>query len=189
MSSFRHNRRAPRPAKADWSQSGLALVIVLFPIVLCLVLVKFSGTPLMSFTMLLPSFSISSTLALIESIARSPNPWQELIKGFQYTAGEANPSPVISPAAEKLPSAVCSVPEARLAVLEQNGAFNRDIQAPLRDTKFGPDWTELQHEPLGANLKDCVFAAHDEAFNRLIGPKPVVRRLAQRDYPFAHEVS
>ena len=105
------------------------------------------------------------------------------------SGGEVNPSPVISSAAEALPSAVCNVSDAGLAVLEADGPFDRDIQATLADTKMGPNGVPLQREPLGANMAGCVFAAHDEAFNGLIGANPTLLRLARKDFPFAHEVS
>ncbi|EIE26814.1 calcium-dependent phosphotriesterase [Coccomyxa subellipsoidea C-169] len=96
-----------------------------------------------------------------------------------------NPSPRISSAANALPSNVCDVSPATLAVISE--PFERDALQPLRTTKVAPNWQELQATSAGGKLKDCVFAAHDSAFHGLIGPDPTVKLLAQKDYTFAHE--
>ncbi len=97
-----------------------------------------------------------------------------------------NPSPRISSAANDLPSNVCDVSPATLAVIPE--PFERDALQPLRTTKVAPNWQELQATSAGGKLKDCVFAAHDSSFHGLIGPDPTVKLLAQKDYTFAHEV-
>ncbi len=86
-----------------------------------------------------------------------------------------NPSPRISSAANALPSNVCDVSPATLAVAPE-------------PSEGLPNWQEPQATSAGTKLKDCVFAAHDTAFHGLIGPDPTVKLLARKDYTFAHEV-
>lgn len=97
-----------------------------------------------------------------------------------------NPSPHIKSAANSLPSKVCDVSPVTLAVIPE--PFQRDAMQPLGTTKVSPNWQELQSTTVGADLKDCVFAAHDSRFHALVGANPTVRLLAQKDYTFAHEV-
>ncbi|CAL8467156.1 g6692 [Coccomyxa elongata] len=96
-----------------------------------------------------------------------------------------NPSPHIGSAADALPSKVCNVSPASLAEIPE--PFERDALEPLHTTKVAPSGHQLQDTPKGAELKDCVFLAHDSNFHSLIGANPTVKRLAQKDYTFAHE--
>lgn len=97
-----------------------------------------------------------------------------------------NPSPNIGSAADALPSKVCNVSPASLADIPE--PFERDALEPLHTTKVAPSGQQLQDTPKGAELTDCRFVAYDSKFRSLIGAIPTVRRLAQKDYTFAHEV-
>lgn len=97
-----------------------------------------------------------------------------------------NPSPTISSAAVALPSKVCKVSPASLAVIQE--PFERDALEPLHTTKVAPNGQQLQDTTTGAELKDCNILAYDNKFHSLIGANPTVKRLAQKDYTFAHEV-
>ena len=186
MSMVRPLRRPSRvSSRSDWRQTLLTCAIVAFPVLLCLFIAHSSGTPLTSFTALLPKIRLPQQLPSLSTVWHSPS---TLLQALPVWEGEANPSPLLSPAAEVMLGHVCSALPAEFAVLGTYGAFSRAINGSLRDTKVGPDGTLLQSSPLGDQLDNCLFEVHDEAFERLIGPRPVVKRLAQEDHQFAHEV-
>lgn len=189
MSQVRPLRRPSRASRrSEWRQTLLTCAIMAFPVLLCLGIAHSSGTPLTSFTALLPKIRLPRQLPSISTVWHSPTPWRTLAQALQFWDGEANPSPTLSPAAEVVLGHVCSVLPAEFAVLGPDGTFSRAINGSLRGTRVGPHGTLLQSSPLGNQLDNCLFEVHDEAFERLIGPRPVVKRLAQKDHQFAHEV-
>ena len=182
MSSVRPNRRTGRPVTgSEAGQSYISLLIMALPLVFCLAVSHLSGTSVLP--------KLPTQLPSLEAILRSDSPWEELKKAVNFMSPEGNTSPNISAAAHALPSAVCSVSSEELAVLGTDGLFSRDIQGTLLGTRLAPHGTELQDALPGDALKGCIFAAHSDAFRRLIGPRPVVKRLAKKGTNFAHEAS
>lgn len=120
-------------------------------------------------------------LPLLDGLAGSPLAKHNMPWGL-------NPSPTISSAAPELPSKVSFLRPAALAVLSKEGPFKRKRLEPLKSTKLAPAGAELQSQSIASGLQDSAFVAFDERFLRLIGEKPTLWRLAQRDYEFAHEV-
>lgn len=96
-----------------------------------------------------------------------------------------NPSANINSAADALPSEVCNVSPASFANIPL--PFERDASEPLHTTTVAPSGHQLQDTAMGAELKDCMIVAYDSKFHSLIGANPTVRRLARKDYTFAHE--
>jgi hypothetical protein len=146
--------------------------------------VVLGGPALVPFKALLPHLPelISQRLPILDEWAGSPLAKRNIPWGF-------NPSPSISEDAEHLPSKVCSVPPSSLAVLSKDGPFRRERLEPLQSTRLAPDATELPNSNIGASLRDCKFVAFDDKFQALTGSDPTLRRLAHKDYEFAHEVS
>ena len=164
---------------SEAGQNRISLLLMALPLIFCLAVSHFSGMSLLP--------KLPTQLPSLDSILRSDSPWEELKKAVHLMSAEGNTSPNISAAAHALPSAACRVSPQQLAVLGADGPFARGITGTLLETRLAPHGTELQDVLPGDALKGCIFAAHSDAFRRLTGPKPVVKRLAQKKHAFAHE--